>query len=179
MEFGESYSMTKHMTAMVLPSEGSRPERRALPAWRTLAVARAGSSGSATSQGSRGSRTYSNDGAAPMQRSLTPTPSPSQPSLAPRPSPLAPAYGGGFMQQHPFMSGLMGGFIGAGLAGMLFGHSAYAADGSGVGSMLGLLLQFALIGGLIWLAVSFFRRRSPLATAPGMYPMAATAMPAA
>jgi len=194
MEFGESYSMTKHMTAMVLPSEGLRPARRALPAWRTLAVAllcawvalapslaeaRAGSSGSATSQGSRGSRTYSNDGAAPMQRSLTPTPSPSQPSLAPRPSPLAPAYGGGFMQQHPFMSGLMGGFIGAGLAGMLFGHSAYAADGSGVGSMLGMLLQFALIGGLIWLAVSFFRRRSPLATASGMYPMAATAMPAA
>src|SRR6266851_4474914 len=182
---GESYFMAKHLVATL----------RSRTAWRTLAVAllcawvalapslaeaRAGSSsGAGSSMGSRGSRTYNNNGAAPMQRSLTPTPSPSQPSLAPRPSPLAPAYGGGFMQQHPFMSGLMGGFIGAGLAGMLFGHSAYAADGSGVGSMLGMLLQFALIGGLIWLAVSFFRRRSPLATASGMYPMAATAMPAA
>src|SRR5260221_13589331 len=156
--------MTKRVTAMAQPSLGSRTGLRALPAWRTLAVAllcawvalapslaeaRAGSSGGAMSQGSGGSRTYSNDGAAPMQRRLTPTPSPSQPSFAPRPAPLAPAYGGGFMQQHPFMSGLMGGFIGAGLAGMLFGHSAYAADGrGGFGSMLGLLLQFAIIGGL-------------------------------
>ncbi len=176
--------MTKRLAAMT----------RSRATWRTLAVAllcawvalapslaeaRAGSSGAATSQGSRGSRTYSNDGAAPVQRSLTPTPSPAQPSIAPRPSPLAPAYGGGFMQQHPFMSGLMGGFIGAGLAGMLFGHSAYAADGSGFGSMLGMLLQFAVIGGLIWLAVAFFRRRSGLATAaPGAFPGAVGAMAA-
>jgi len=181
---GESYFMTKRLAAMT----------RSRATWRTLAVAllcawvalapslaeaRAGSSGAATSQGSRGSRTYSNDGAAPVQRSLTPTPSPAQPSIAPRPSPLAPAYGGGFMQQHPFMSGLMGGFIGAGLAGMLFGHSAYAADGSGFGSMLGMLLQFAVIGGLIWLAVAFFRRRSGLATAaPGAFPGAVGAMAA-
>jgi predicted lipid-binding transport protein (Tim44 family) len=75
------------------------------------------------------------------------------------------------------MSGLMGGFIGAGLAGMLFGHSAYAADGGGgFGSMLGLLLQFAVIGGLIWLAISFFRRRSGLATAPGMFQSSVSAM---
>ena len=135
-----------------------------------LAEARAGSSRGGFSQGSRGSRTYQNNGAAPMQRSLTPTPSPSQPNFAPRPSPFAPGYGGGFMQQHPFMSGLLGGFAGAGLAGMLFGRSAYAADGSGFGSMLGMLLQFALIAGLIWLAISFFRRRSQLATAPGIFP---------
>ena len=160
--------------------------------WRTLAVAllcawvalapglaeaRAGSSsGSGSSMGSRGSRTFENDGAAPMQRSLTPKPTPPQPSIAPRPAPLAPAFGGGFMQQHPFMSGLMGGFIGAGLAGMLFGHSAYAADGSGFGSMLGLLLQFAVIGGLIWLAVSFFRRRGGLAATPAMFPSAVGAI---
>lgn len=166
---------------------------RSRTAWRTLAVAllcawvalapslaeaRAGSSsGAGSSMGSRGSRTYNNNnGAAPMQRSITPTPGPSQPQLAPRPGPLAPAYGGGFMQQHPFMSGLMGGFIGAGLAGMLFGHSAYAADGSGFGSMLGLLLQFAVIAGLIWLAISFFRRRSALATGPGIFPRSAGAM---
>jgi predicted lipid-binding transport protein (Tim44 family) len=179
----ESYFMVKHLAATL----------RSRTAWRTLAVAllcawvalapslaeaRAGSSsGAGSSMGSRGSRTYNNNGAAPMERSVTPTPAPSQPQFAPRPGPLAPAYGGGFMQQHPFMSGLMGGFIGAGLAGMLFGHSAYAAEGGGgFGSMLGLLLQFAIIGGLIWLAISFFRRRSGLATAPGMFPSSVSAM---
>src|SRR5258708_16797601 len=174
---GESYFMAKHLAATL----------RSRTAWRRLAVAllcawvalapslaeaRAGSSsGAGSSMGSRGSRTYDNNGGAPMQRSVTPTPAPSQPQFAPRPGPLAPAYGGGFMQQHPFMSGLMGGFIGAGLAGMLFGHSAYAADGGGgFGSMLGLLLQFAVIGGVVWLAVSFFPPRSGLAAAPPTFP---------
>ena len=122
----------------------------------SLAEAAAGSS---RSMGSRGSRTYSTpNGAAPIERSITPQtpPRPSSPQYVPR-----PAYaGGGFFSQHPFMSGLMGGFIGAGIAGMLFGHSAYAADASPVGSMLGLLLQLALIGGLAYLAVQWFRRRS-------------------
>jgi predicted lipid-binding transport protein (Tim44 family) len=147
-----------------------------------LAEARAGSSsGAGSSMGSRGSRTYSNNGGAPMERSVTPTPAPSQPSFAPRPSPMAPAYGGGFMQRNPFMTGLMGGFLGAGLAGMLFGHSAYAADGSGFGSMLGMLLQFALIAGVIWLVVGFFRRRSAVAGGPAMFPqpVAVTAAPGA
>src|SRR5258708_13045441 len=174
---GESYFMAKHLAATL----------RSRTAWRRLAVAllcawvalapslaeaRAGSSsGAGSSMGSRGSRTYDNNGGAPMQRSVTPTPAPSQPQFAPRPGPLAPAYGGGFMQQHPFMSGLMGGFIGAGLAGMLFGHSAYAADGGGgFGSMLGLLLQFAVIGGLISLGVSFFCRPRGLPPAPPPFP---------
>ena len=159
---------------------------RSRAAWRTLAVAllcawvalapslaeaRAGSSGGAMSQGSRGSRTYSNNGGAPMQRSLAPTPAPSQPSVAPRPSPMAPAYGGGFMQRNPFMTGLLGGFLGAGLAGMLFGSSAYAAEGaSGFSGILGMLLQFAVIAGLIWLALAFFRRRSALTAGPAMFP---------
>jgi predicted lipid-binding transport protein (Tim44 family) len=173
---GEIYFMTKRPAAMV----------RSCATWRTLAVAllcawvalapslaeaRAGSSsGAGSSMGSRGSRTYSNNGGAPLERSMTPTPAPSQPNFAPRPSPMAPAYGGGFMQRNPFMTGLFGGFLGAGLAGMLFGHSAYAADGSGFGSMLGMLLQFALIAGVIWLVVGFFRRRSALAGGPGLFP---------
>jgi predicted lipid-binding transport protein (Tim44 family) len=84
------------------------------------------------------------------------------------------------MQRNPFMTGLLGGFVGAGLAGMLFGHSAWAADGSSGGSMLGLLLQFALIGGLIWLAISFFRRRSAgtAAAEPTAYARSAGSMPA-
>ncbi len=146
----------------------------------SLAEARAGSSSRATSQGSRGSRTFNDSGAQPMERSMATPPSATQPQFAPRPSPIAPGYGYGYAQQHPFMTGLFGGFLGAGIAGMLFGHSAWAADGSPVGSMFGMFLQFALIGGLIWLALSFFRRRSGLAAAgiPGGYPRSVGAIAA-
>jgi predicted lipid-binding transport protein (Tim44 family) len=109
--------------------------------------------------GSRGSRTYSDNGAQSMQRSVTPPPStPSQPQYAPRPAYGYGGYGGGFASRYPFMTGLFGGLLGAGLAGMLFGH--WGGYGSPFGSALGMLLQFALIGWLIWLAVQFFRRRS-------------------
>src|SRR5262249_8268398 len=45
-------------------------------------------------------------------------------------------------------------------AGMLFGHHAYAAEASPTGNMLGLLLQLALIGGLVYLGFRLFRRRN-------------------
>ena len=106
-----------------------------------LALARAGSG---FSFGSRGSQTYvappstsTAPYAMPMQRSLTPqSPSYGTPGLA-RPS---YGYGGG----SPFMSGLMGGFIGAGIAGMLFGHGMFGGI-SGFGGMLGFLLQIFLL----------------------------------
>src|SRR5437588_8606563 len=81
----------------------------------SLAEARAGSSyssggkSSSSSMGSRGTRTFENNGAAPVTRSATQTPS--------SPSALggaagAPAYAGGgsFFQRHPFLTGLAGGF---------------------------------------------------------------------
>src|SRR5688572_22205251 len=78
---------------------------------------------------------------------------------------LAPALaeargGGGKSIGSPFMTGLMGGFLGAGLAGMIFGNSAHAmgAEGSGAGGMIGMLLQFAMIGGLAYLGFALFRR---------------------
>jgi predicted lipid-binding transport protein (Tim44 family) len=122
-----------------------------------IAEARAGSSygGRSSSMGSRGSRTYENNGAQPLSRSVTPLPeTPRQPGFAPA-SP-SPAYGGGsFFQRHPFLTGLAGGFIGS----WLFGHSGYAADGVGssAGSFFGMLLQLLIIGLLIWLAVRLFR----------------------
>src|SRR5256885_8325072 len=98
----------------------------------------------------------------------TASPGRQAPQAVPRPAPAAPIAGGGFFQRHPFMAGLMGGFVGAGLASMLFGHSAMAADASPTGSMLGLLLQLALIGGLGYLAYRlFFRRRTDPAAADG------------
>ncbi|HWK43185.1 MAG TPA: TIM44-like domain-containing protein [Stellaceae bacterium] len=130
----------------------------------TLAEARAGASSSSSggssysSQGSRGSNTYQNNGAAPIQRSITPTPS--QPSAPYAP---APAYGArpSFFQQHPFMTGLFGGLAGSWLGGMMFGHSGFAGDGvaSSGGSLFGGLLQLAIIGLIIWFVVRLFRRR--------------------
>jgi predicted lipid-binding transport protein (Tim44 family) len=132
-----------------------------------LADARAGNG---SSFGSRGSRTWSSPAptnvapysAQPMQRSMTPS--------APSPS---PGFGGGpVMPQRssPFMSGLLGGLIGAGLGGLLFGHGLFGGI-SGVGSFLGFLLQIFLIVLVVrWLYRRFFRGSQPLfAGGPGIF----------
>jgi predicted lipid-binding transport protein (Tim44 family) len=116
----------------------------------SLAEARAGSSssGGGSSFGSRGSRTFENNGAAPMTRSMTQTPS--APSAA---SPLggagAGAMGGSFFQRHPFMSGLAGGFLGS----MLFSGMG------GMGHVFGGLLTFLIIGLLIFFVIRLFSGR--------------------
>src|SRR6266446_7190881 len=125
-----------------------------------IAEARAGSSsgGSSSSMGSRGSRTYENNGAQPLSRSVTPAPvTPRQPGFTP--TMPSPAYGGGsFFQRHPFLTGLAGGFIGS----WLFGHTGWAAGGEGgsAGSMMGMLLQILIIGLLIYFAFRLFRGRA-------------------
>jgi predicted lipid-binding transport protein (Tim44 family) len=122
-----------------------------------IAEARAGSSygGRSSSMGSRGLRTYENNGAQPLSRSVTPVPeTPRPPGFAP--AMPSPGYGGGsFFQRHPFLTGLAGGLFGS----WLFGHSGFAADGDGTaaGSMMGTLLQLLIIGLLIWFAVRLFR----------------------
>ena len=120
-----------------------------------LAEARAG--GGRTSMGSRGSRTYSTVPATPtapqsrpVERSVTPQPSPAFRPAAPvaaRPS---------FFGAHPFLGGLMGGLVGAGIAGLLFGHGFFGA-GLGLAGVLGLILQLAVIAILVRLAIGFFR----------------------
>ena len=118
----------------------------------SLAEARAGrsySSGGASSgisgMGSRGSRTFDQNGAAPIARSMNP----SSPAASPLGS--SSAFGGGsFFQRHPFMTGLFGGFLGS----MLFGHLG------GFGHLFGGFLQFLIIGLLIYLAIRFFAGRS-------------------
>ncbi len=156
------------------------------------AQAKAGSTSKSSggSFGSTGSRTYN----APIERTLTPPTTPSRPA-GPPPMPVAPPRPGGvnaapmanpglaapmgqpmgqpgFFQRNPFMAGLAGGLVGAGIGGMLFGHSpalaeaGAAAPGAG---FLGLLLQLALIGGLVWLGVRMFRSRSA-ATGPAANP---------
>jgi predicted lipid-binding transport protein (Tim44 family) len=122
-----------------------------------IAEARAGGSsgGRSSSMGSRGLRTYENNSAQPLGRSMSPlTQTPAQTGLSPGAS--SPAFGGGsFFQRHPFMTGLAGGFIGS----WLFGHSGYAADGTSGGSAMGILLEILIIGALIYFAVRLFRGR--------------------
>jgi len=116
-----------------------------------LAFARAGNG---ASMGSRGIYTYTappstgtSQYAAPLQRSLT---APSAPSYG-QSGLGAPRYGYG---GSPFMSGLLGGFIGAGIGGLLFGHGLFGHI-YGFGGLLGFLLQIFL---LVMLVRWAFRR---------------------
>jgi predicted lipid-binding transport protein (Tim44 family) len=129
------------------------------------AMARPGGGGSV---GSRGSRTYSAPPATttaptarPMERSMT---QPGQPGYAQRPQTNSPL--GGFFNRPGFLGGLFAGFLGAGLLGMLFGHGLFGGLG-GFASIIGLLLQVALvviIGRLLW---SWWQRRNQPALASG------------
>ncbi|MCX7315755.1 MAG: hypothetical protein NTZ22_02690, partial [Hyphomicrobiales bacterium] len=118
--------------------------------------------GDGGSMGSRGSKTFSAPpatntapgGAAPMQRSIT-QPTPSSPSMggqAPMQQPAAaPSFG------RSLLGGLAGGFLGAGLFGMLSG-SGFMGGMGGFMSMIGLVFQALLVVGLIYLVVSLFRK---------------------
>lgn len=132
--------------------------------------------GSGSSSGSRGARTYSAppststapSGAQPMQRSMTPAqPSAATPAAAARPG-MAPAaqpsrWGGSFA------AGLMGGIIGAGIGGLLFGHGFTGGLGSMAG-FIGFLLQIALIAGVAFLIMRMIRGRRPaMAGGPAMF----------
>ena len=129
--------------------------------------------GGGASSGSRGGKTFSAPpstatapGAVqPMQRTEAP-------SMAPRPGVNAPA---AQPSRFGFGSGLMAGLVGAGLLGMVFGHG-FMGGLSGLSSIFGLLFQVALIGGLIWLALRFFRRRSEPAFAGAGAPYGRSAL---
>ena len=112
--------------------------------------------GGGSSFGSRGSRTFSAPPstptapgqAAPMNRTF------SQPGAqSPIGTGAAPSRFGGFG------SLLVGGLLGAGLFGLLSGAGLFGGL-TGFASIIGLLLQVALIGGAIWFVMGFFRRRS-------------------
>ncbi len=161
----------------------------------SLAEARAGSSSSgsgkssSSSMGSRGSRTIENNGAAPVTRSMnpaTPATSPSAGAAAGAGGMAGAAAGGGsFFQRHPLMTGLAGGFLGS----MLFSSLGGSMGGmGGMGNMFGGILQFLIIGLLLFfgirLAMRFFANRNgSSAGAGGPMPMprsvGAAAAPAA
>ena len=121
-----------------------------------VADARPGDRGS---MGSRGSRTHD----APPATQTAPTPSqPIQRSQTSpnqvQPRPNAPAQPAAQPARSRFGGGFFAGLLGAGLLGALFGAGLFGSLGS-LTSILGLLAQVALIGGLIYLAVQLVRRR--------------------
>ncbi len=118
-----------------------------------FAEARAGKGGSF---GSRGTRTYTAPPAtstapkaAPVERSMTPRTA-TAPTQSMQPAAQASRFGG--------MRGLLMGGLFALALGSIFGFGTLA-------SVLGFVLQFALIAGLVYLAVAFFRKRSQPAMA--------------
>ncbi|PKU25041.1 TIM44-like domain-containing protein [Telmatospirillum siberiense] len=132
-----------------------------------LAEAKAGSG---SSMGSRGSKTYTPNTAKPIERSITPPPAAAPapvytPAPQPQAAPLAaPAMRQGFFERHPFLGGVMGGFIGAGIGALLFGGGHMF--GGGMGGILSLLLQVALAVFLVRWAIGFFRRQAQPGTVP-------------
>jgi predicted lipid-binding transport protein (Tim44 family) len=135
--------------------------------------------GGGRSFGSRGGRTFdavpptstAPKAAAPMERSMT---QPGAPAAAQRVTPpattAAPSLFGSFGGM------LMGGFLGAGLFGLLSGSGLFGGL-SGLASGLGLLLQFALIAGVAWLIVNYFRSRNQPAMADGPANRSSSALP--
>jgi predicted lipid-binding transport protein (Tim44 family) len=113
--------------------------------------------GGGFSAGSRGMRTFSAppatttapNAAAPIQRTLTQPGSGTAGQTATRPG----WFGGGLL------GGLAGGFLGAGLFGLLFGHGFFGGM-AGFASLLGLILQIALIVIIARLLFAWWQRRN-------------------
>jgi predicted lipid-binding transport protein (Tim44 family) len=119
--------------------------------------------GGGSSGGSRGTRTFSAppatqtapNAAAPMQRTLAqPGKSNAVGQAAPRPG----LFGGGLL------GGLAAGFLGAGLFGLLFGHGLFGGM-AGFASVIGLILQIALVVIVARLLFVWWQRRNAPAPA--------------
>jgi predicted lipid-binding transport protein (Tim44 family) len=129
--------------------------------------------GQGMSLGSRGGRSFAPPPAtstapmaAPLQRSTAQPPAFNNPGFN---NPGIPRYApatGGFFGRPGFFGGLMTGFLGAGLFGLLFGHGFMGSVG-GFFSILGLLFQLALIAFIgMWLWRMFQRRSAPAYAGP-------------
>jgi len=109
------------------------------------------------SSGSRGSRTFAPppvtrtapNATQPMQRTITPQST----------APVNTANRGGFFNRPGLLGGLAAGFLGAGLLGMLFGNGLFGGLG-GLSSILGLVIQLALIYFVARLAMSWWANRN-------------------
>jgi len=131
----------------------------ALAEARAGGSARTGGSMGYSSQGSRGSRTYDQNGGQTVQRSVTPQTNPGAAPYATRPG------FGGFAQNHPFLTGLAGAFLGSWIGSLLFPHWGMGM-GFGFGGMIGSLFTWLIIIGLVAMLFRMFRRRGEPLTSP-------------
>ncbi|MBX3332401.1 MAG: TIM44-like domain-containing protein [Nitrospira sp.] len=115
--------------------------------------ARGGSS--SMGMGSRGSRTYQDNGAKPIEQSTTAKPSTAPPPTNAANSPMAqpaPATSPSWLQRNPLLAGIAGGLAGTWLGHMLFGateSSAKTTDaetGATSGNSFELILLLMLVG---------------------------------
>jgi predicted lipid-binding transport protein (Tim44 family) len=166
------------------PSPRRRKAAAAFAAFAVVALALAPAlaearAGGRSSSGSRGSVTHS----APPATNTAPggaqrfdrTETPATRAPAPATAGAATAGGmastaaarGGFFSRNPLMAGLMGGLLGAGLFGLLSGHGLFGGL-AGFAGFLGLLLQVALIAGLVFLVMRLIRgNRQPMPAMAG------------
>ena len=120
--------------------------------------------------GSRGSKTFSStpstrtapNSVSPLERTAT------QPSIPTTTSTglNKTGFGSGLFNRPGLLGGLFAGFLGAGLLGLMFGHGLFGGLG-GLASILGLIIQIALVvivARLIW---AWWQRRQGFATAGG------------
>lgn len=134
----------------------------AMPAMLAISAADARPGGGG-SMGSRGSRSFSAppptatapNAARPMERSMA------QPGSGMNSPAAGAAQKGGFFNRPGMgmLGGLAAGFLGAGLLGALFGGGLFSGLG-GISSIIGLLLQVALIVLVVRFAMSWWRRRN-------------------
>lgn len=130
--------------------------------------------------GSRGSRTYDQNGAQPIQQSTTPKPAAASPqspaaSQAPAAQPV-PASQPSFLQRNPLLAGIAGGLAGTWIGHMLFGATESiaktdesgepAGHTAGSSSPTGLLLLLMVLGaGVLYYIMRV--RRPPASIASG------------
>ncbi len=115
--------------------------------------ARGGSS--SMGMGSRGSRTYQDNGAKPIEQSTTAKPQTAPPPTNAANSPMTqptPATSPSWLQRNPLLAGIAGGLAGTWIGHMLFGateSSAKTTDaepGASSGNSFGLILLLMLVG---------------------------------
>ncbi len=120
--------------------------------------------------GSRGSRTFTStpttrtapNSVSPLERTMT---QPSSPTFQ-NAGRNTTGFGSGLFNRPGLLGGLFAGFLGAGLFGLLFGHGLFGGLG-GLASVLGLLIQIALVVVVARLIWTWWQRRQGFATAGG------------
>ncbi len=134
--------------------------------------ARGGSS--SMGMGSRGSRTYQDNGAKPIEQSTAAKPSATPPPTNAANSPMAqptPATSPSWFQRNPLLAGIAGGLAGTWIGHMLFGateSSAKTTDaepGAASGNSFGLILLLMLVGaGALYYFKKVRQRPAPVFT---------------